>query len=197
MADKTFGRSVVRAVDAHAVHALLEKIADQGVVVSGFAGHGHHDRDAARRRGSQHRFGVSLQQPLAGRKIDGFQRAGHDFLLRIAESLENVEHRLNRRQHVRLRATERGQAGGGQLRLETTQIMASKRQIVQEVARAQLMMWMDVLQQIRRIVDEPQQVMSNFLELADQAQECAVWWRVSHGCTSRDTGTGADPRSIS
>jgi hypothetical protein len=108
----------MRAVDPHAVHTLLKEIADQGVILSGFAGHGHHDRNAARLRWSQHRLGVSREQLLARRTVDWFRRGEHDFRLRITEPLENVEHRLNRGQDVRLRAPERGQTCGGQLRLD-------------------------------------------------------------------------------
>ena len=186
----------MRAVDAHAVHALLKKIVDKGVVLSRFAGHGHHDRDAASRRGSQHRFGVSLRA-TAGRSQNRWVPACRT---RLPAATSQSRSRISSTVSTAARTCDSARPSEDRPAADNcawraTQIMASKRQIVQEIARAQLMMWMDVLQQIRRIVDEPQQVMSNLLELTDEAQECRCLVAcVSRLCLSRCRE--ADPRSI-
>ena len=62
---------VMRAVDAHAVHAVLEQVLDQAVIVGGFAGHRDHDRHAAIRRSPSRASVCALQQSPPGFEIDG------------------------------------------------------------------------------------------------------------------------------
>jgi hypothetical protein len=52
---------VMRAVDPHAVHALLEETVDERVVVGGFARHGDRDGNAAGRWATEHRLSVCVE----------------------------------------------------------------------------------------------------------------------------------------
>jgi hypothetical protein len=59
---------VMGAIDAHAVHALVQKVMNKGVVVRRLARHGNHDPGPAPGgRGAQQGFGVFGKQPLATR----------------------------------------------------------------------------------------------------------------------------------
>src|SRR4030095_5560770 len=58
---------VMRTVDTHAVHTVLDQMLDQAVVNGRLAGHGDHDRDAA----------VGLAQTRAGREYAHPEDAAH------------------------------------------------------------------------------------------------------------------------
>ena len=142
---------VVRAVDAHAVHALLDELRHQRVVVGGLAGHGHHDRDAATvGTRPQRRFGVRIEQALSFGEIDGVITRRFVGVRDPGKPPERVEHRVDRRQHVGLGAPERREACGGQLMLERAQVAAAQRQVMQQVASARAMVGMHVLRGDRR-----------------------------------------------
>ena len=62
---------VVGAVDAHAVHAVLDQAMDQRVVVCGFAWQGHHNGHATfGGNRAEQRSGMRIQQALPGIEID-------------------------------------------------------------------------------------------------------------------------------
>ena len=55
--------AVVGAVDAHAIHAMKNEIADEVIVSGGFRGHGHHNANvAAGRRGTEQDFRILFEQ---------------------------------------------------------------------------------------------------------------------------------------
>jgi hypothetical protein len=63
-------RSFVK-VDAHAVHAVLDQVMNQRVIVSGLTGHRYHDGDAAIRRNlSEQRLGMIPQESLPRFKVN-------------------------------------------------------------------------------------------------------------------------------
>jgi hypothetical protein len=128
-------RLVVRAVDAHHVHACRAQVVDQLRVGRGLGWHGDHDAGVALHRRLAHELdGVGLQQarplvdadtPVVPRR-DGTGR----------ERIQRVEHGVDTAQHVGFAAPQPAQAERAKALLQLAQVALAQREIVEQVARA-------------------------------------------------------------
>jgi hypothetical protein len=72
-------RIIVRAVDAHAVHAVLYKVANQFVISSGIRVHGDHDAHFSFRRWRpKQRISVRFEELSSFAKLHGRLRRGRE-----------------------------------------------------------------------------------------------------------------------
>jgi hypothetical protein len=128
---------VVGAVDAHAVHALKDEIADEIVVGGCFGRHRNHDADVASRGNrTEQGFGVFFKQRGALADFGSAVRHGGARFGRTCETVKRVCHGVQRADDVRLGAAERGKSERSQLRLQLADIVAPKRQVMNQIGRA-------------------------------------------------------------
>ena len=81
-------RLIVRAVDAHAVHAVLYKVANQFVISSGIRVHGDHDAHFSFRRWRpKQRVSVRFEELSSFAKLHGRLRRGRE---RTVSAQQNV-----------------------------------------------------------------------------------------------------------
>ena len=138
----------------------------------GFARHRHHDGHAAPGgTRTEHGLGVQVEQPPA-RRLVHFVWAVRFLGAPAAGQGPSTERTFSTAgQDVRLGTAERRQPGGGETRLHGTKIAASKGEVVEEVSRARLVLRMHVAEQVGGLLDHPQHVVADALELADQPAE--------------------------
>jgi hypothetical protein len=127
----------MRAVDAHGVHAILHKLLDEGRVRGGFGWHGDHDAGlASRRPGTEQPLGLVVQSLLAGLEV---RRQFRRRLPRPAgELVDRRQDGVNRREDRRFGAPERRQPQAGKAKLQLADVVPAQRQVVNEIARADL-----------------------------------------------------------
>jgi hypothetical protein len=97
---------VVRAVDPHAVHALLDEIVHETVVVGGLARHRDHDPNSATmRRSPEELFRLFGEQVVACLEVGS--RAVRSRPLLPLQGMQRADHGVKARKDVSLRAAER------------------------------------------------------------------------------------------
>ena len=138
---------IMRAVDAHTVHAVLEQVLDQAVVIGGFAGHCDHDRHAAI-SGPKQGFSMNMQQSLPCFEIDMILVG----LVRVPTAsdrlVENRKHGVNRRQDVRFCAPEGREACRRQPYLQRPPVVAAEPDVMQQVHRALALSHVDLIERV-------------------------------------------------
>ncbi len=129
--------AVVRAVDAHDLHAGLDEVADQRRLVGRLARHRHHDpgRPATARR-PEDRVRVRREQRVTAAERDRWRCANFGRNRLLTKRAERLLHRLQRGHHVRLHAAQRAQAESGKLALQLADVEAADGEIVDEVVGA-------------------------------------------------------------
>ena len=158
---------VVGAIDAHAVHAALQELADEGVVAGRLTGHRDHDPDRpARGRRTEQRGGVPGQQ-LGTFGVVGNTTEPADALGLLAQGVERTEHRFDGAAGMRFEAAERRQPVLGEHRLERPQIGPAQRQVVHQIACAAALRRRDQRDRPSRVGVVPAYVGVDALQLLD------------------------------
>ena len=128
---------IMGAIDAHAVHALLEQVMNEQVIVRGLARHGDHDADPAPAGcRTQQGFGVFGEQPLPACEIESGSLRRWRLPGALCQAVQDFQNRVDRGQDVRLSSPERGQPHFGQPELQWTEVASTEGQIMQEVPGA-------------------------------------------------------------
>ena len=112
--------------------------------------------------------GVRVEQPLARRQVDALGCRRRPRWSGGRKGVAGRKDGLDRGQDVRFGPAERRQSGGRQPRLQWTQVAAPKGKIVEEVQSARPVLRVDVLQQVRGVVDQPQHVVPQGFDLANE-----------------------------
>ena len=127
----------MRAIDAHAVHALPEQGVDEGVVCGGRTGHGDHDPHLATRCGwPEQTFGMTGEQVGPLGKIPLRWVLVRPFRCGFGQLRQGVEDRVQGREHMRFSSAQRGEPEGRQSLLERAEIAPPKRQVMEQVPGA-------------------------------------------------------------
>ena len=127
----------MRAIDAHAVHALPEQGVDERVVRGGLTGHGDHDPHLATRRGwPEQIFGMTGEQVGALGEIPLRWVLVRPFRCGFGQLRQGVEDRVQGREHMRFSSAQRGEPEGRQSLLERAEIAPPKRQVMEQVPGA-------------------------------------------------------------
>ena len=128
---------VVRAIDAHAVHALFEQGVDERVVCGGLTGHGDHDPHLATRCGRpEQTFGMTGEQVGALGKIPLRWVLVRPFRCWFGQLRQGVEDGVQGCKHMRFSSAQRRQPEGRQSMLERAEIAPPERQVMEQVPGA-------------------------------------------------------------
>jgi hypothetical protein len=166
------GGPVVRAIDAHAVHTLLQQLRHEGVVVGSLARHRDHDGHAAAGRSwPQHGLGVGIEQPLPAGQVSPWRRGVGRDGGRAGQASKDGKHGFHGGQDMRFGPAEGREARGCEPRLKRPLVAAAQRQIVEQIPGTLLMLRMHVLHEVGGIVDQFQHVATDTLDVIDQAGE--------------------------
>ena len=181
---------IVGAVDPHTVHAVRDERAHERIVARRLAGHGHHDPHAAMRgaRSEQSR-GMGAEQRIPLAQADG--GFGDRRWLRgdLRHPRQHGEHRIERRQDVRLGATERRQPEGRQPFLQRTDVVPAQGQVVDQVAGTAAKGRVRLGQHVGEPSLEITEVGANRVQLVDGAQQ-VVMGGDGVGVPGRSAGIG-------
>jgi hypothetical protein len=142
---------IVSAIDPHAIHALAEEVADEGVVMRGLARHGDHDADAAAMDGrAEEVVRMFGEESLTVFEEDGgvMERARVPGDAR--EVMQGLEDGIDGGEDVGFGAAERREAEGCEAVLEWSQVVAAEGQVVQEIASTFLEAGMNGIEQVMR-----------------------------------------------
>ncbi len=135
-AEPKFG-IVVRAIDAHAVHPGLDKLANGLVIRRCLGTHGYHDSNGAPgRRRPEERFGMFFKQLGSCRHADSRSPRARNRCVRSKQLCQHMVYGLNRVENVAFGAAERGEAQPRKLRLQFANIVPAERQVVSQVSGA-------------------------------------------------------------
>jgi hypothetical protein len=123
--------TVMRAVDPGAIHPSRDQSAGEGGILARLGRQCHHDAGARP-------LGIAAEKPLLLASQNGgprVQLGGVGVRPRggSGEPLQRRQQRVERNQHPRLAAPERGKSIGRKGRLERAQIAAAQRQIMREI----------------------------------------------------------------
>ncbi len=124
---------VMRAVYPHAIHPPGKQVAHQRVVLSRVRRHRDHDPDPAiGRLGTKQSFGMLLEQGLTliearAQGLLGRRRGPPD------NTVQQLQHRVERIQHMRFSSAQRGQAEFRQLLLQQSNVVTPQGEIVQQI----------------------------------------------------------------
>jgi hypothetical protein len=125
---------VMGTIDAHAVHALLEQVMNEEVIIRSLTRHGDHDPDLAPRgHGPQQGVRVFGEQPLTVGEIDDRSLLRRRLPGAMHQTVQNSQNRIDRGQDMRLGAPEGGKPHGCQPELQRAEVAATEGKVMQEV----------------------------------------------------------------
>ena len=169
---------IMRTVDTHAVHTVLDQMLDQAVVDGRLAGHGDHDRDAAV---GWHRpeQGVGVRTQKMPPTFQIHRRLVRLLGLPLASDrpMENRKHGVNGSQDMRFCAPKGRQAHACQPHLKRSKVAATQRDVVQKVHRALALTRVNVFEQVERLICQVNEIPADLKCLVNQLLELGSWIR--------------------
>ena len=128
---------VVRAVDARELHAAVDEIPDQPGIGGGLRGQRDHDaRRAVPGRRAEDRDGLLRQHGTSGVEVDRWRLADVRRNRPAREAVEHVQHRIERREDVRLHPPERREPQARERVLHVAHVVPPHGEVVEQVAQA-------------------------------------------------------------
>ncbi len=143
---------VVGGVDAGDLHAVVDEVGDERRVRRRLRGQRDHDaRRAAAPRRTQRGEGVLGEQCPSGVEVDRRRLPGPGDVVAAGEAAQHVEDSVERGEDMRLHPPQRRETEPGQRVLQVAHVVATHRQVVDEVAHALAPQWWRVGERVREV----------------------------------------------
>ena len=180
---------VVRAVDAHDVHARYQQPMHQFRIRGGLAGHGDHDTGpalAGARTGAQQGAGVCVQVHTAGLDTHGAM-GPVPAVGQPGQGAQGVQHCVDAAADMGLDPAKAAQPQQGKILLHVAQVTLAQGQVVEQIAGAVLVPGMDVVHFRLMHVGQAQNVCAQAFQGRDEVI-ADVWDGQVHGVWGRYSG---------